>query len=74
MRYYGNLGYTLYYRCQDGTRTIDKKEEIAEMSKASDLIRAHNIGKVGHVGDITMLPENVECFKNLRYGNDKEWN
>lgn len=44
------------------------------MSKASDFIRAHNIGKVGHVGDITMVPENVKCIKNLRYGSDKEWN
>lgn len=44
------------------------------MSKTSDFIRAHNIGHVGHVGDIIMVPENVECSKNLQYGNDKTWN
>lgn len=44
------------------------------MSRISDLIRAHNIGNAGHVGDITIVPENVTCRKNLQYGNDKEWN
>lgn len=44
------------------------------MSKTSDFIRAHNIGHVGHVGDIIMVPENVECKKDLRYGSDKTWN
>lgn len=49
-------------------------EEDTDMSKASDLIRNHNIGKVGHMGDIVVIPKNVECKKDLQYGPDKEWN
>lgn len=44
------------------------------MSKASNLVRNHNIGKVGHVGDVVTIPRNIRCKKNLQYGCDKVWN
>lgn len=44
------------------------------MSKASDLVRAHNIGMVGEAAGKVIVPENVECRNNLVYGKDPVWN
>ena len=44
------------------------------MSKTSDMIRAHNIGAVGSNQGEIVIPENVECKKDLIYGKDQKWN